>query len=163
MVLDACAKIADVGTGTGIWLLDLARHLPKTTSLTGFDLDLSQSPNPSWLPSNVTMQRWDLFDPVPAQFRHLHDVTHARFFIQVVREGNAGPVLEQLKALTKPGGYIQWTEPNVWSMRLVKASEDIDASSTEKLCHRMRSFLTERAGRYALCQRDKAIDAHRVC
>ena len=67
--LPSTANIADVGTGTGMWLLDLGQQLPKSTSLHGFDLDLSQAPNEAWLPDNVRMHKWDLTKRVPDEFR----------------------------------------------------------------------------------------------
>ena len=60
--------IADVGTGTGIWLLDLAESLPQSTELWGFDIDLSQTPPREWLPENVHMEQLDIHDDVPDAF-----------------------------------------------------------------------------------------------
>ncbi|KAJ5663571.1 hypothetical protein N7507_004302 [Penicillium longicatenatum] len=47
-------RIADVGTGTGIWLSDLADALPKTCQLDGFDLSDAMFPSKDALPANVT-------------------------------------------------------------------------------------------------------------
>ena len=41
--LDQDAHIADVGTGTAIWLAEVAHELPNV-QLDGFDLDLAQAP-----------------------------------------------------------------------------------------------------------------------
>lgn len=38
-----CGIIADVATGIGMWLIDVARELP-TAQIEGFDIDLSQAP-----------------------------------------------------------------------------------------------------------------------
>ena len=57
-------------------------------------------------------------------------------------------MLEQLKALTKPGGWVQWTEQNIWSQQVVKASETIDSSASEELLARFNKFLLPRAGEY---------------
>ena len=58
-------KIADIGTGTGIWLLDLAESLPPSTQLHGFDINLTQCPPKPWLPTNVQMRKLDIFDDLP--------------------------------------------------------------------------------------------------
>ncbi|KAA8651683.1 hypothetical protein EYZ11_009283 [Aspergillus tanneri] len=42
-IINKDLKIADIGTGTGAWLTDLASHLPSTCQLDGYDLDISQS------------------------------------------------------------------------------------------------------------------------
>lgn len=57
--------IADIGTGTGIWLLDLAETLPATAQFHGFDIDLAQTPPKEWLPDNVSMKQLDIFGPIP--------------------------------------------------------------------------------------------------
>ena len=57
-------KIADVGTGTVIWLLDLADSLPLSTQLHGFDINLTQCPPKPWLPANVQMRTLDIYDEV---------------------------------------------------------------------------------------------------
>ena len=64
-----------------------------------------------------------------------------------MKDDDARPVLENLKAMAKPGGYIQWTELDVWSAHVAKASDDIDATSSEQLLERFKSVLTARAGR----------------
>ena len=55
--------ICDVGMGTGLWLLDLAAALPSS-SLYGYDIDISQAPPSEWLPSNVTINSLDIFEPI---------------------------------------------------------------------------------------------------
>ena len=58
-------RIADIGTGTGIWLLDLAGSLPPSAQLEGLDLDLSQCPPKEWLPENVKMRELNVYDDIP--------------------------------------------------------------------------------------------------
>ena len=55
--------ICDMGMGTGQWLLDLAAALPSS-SLHGYDIDISQAPPNEWLPSNVTINSFDIFEPI---------------------------------------------------------------------------------------------------
>ncbi|KAM3078901.1 hypothetical protein ACMFMF_003829 [Clarireedia jacksonii] len=63
-----------------IWLLDLARQLPETTQLYGFDISDSQYPHPKYLPHNVKLELLDNLTPDPPN------------------------------DLQGPGGYIQWNE-----------------------------------------------------
>lgn len=60
-------KIADIGAGTGIWLLDLSEQLPSSVQLDGFDIDVSQCPPRAWLPSNVAMRKLDIDDEIPEE------------------------------------------------------------------------------------------------
>ncbi|KAF5979421.1 methyltransferase [Fusarium coicis] len=46
-------KIAEVGTGTGIWLFDLAQELPDTVCLHGYDISATQFPSKELWPPNV--------------------------------------------------------------------------------------------------------------
>lgn len=46
--------IVDVGTGTGVWLLELDRRLPNPSArLCGVDISADQFPRPEWLPPNA--------------------------------------------------------------------------------------------------------------
>ena len=63
-------KIADIGSGTGIWLLDVASTLPPSAKLDGFDLDLSGCPHQEWRPSNVKFHKLDFFGDIPEEFQN---------------------------------------------------------------------------------------------
>ena len=71
---DHILHVADIGTGTGIWLLDLAEELPKSVQLDGFDLNLSQCPPKQWLPENVTMHNLNIHDDIPDEFKGKYGV-----------------------------------------------------------------------------------------
>ena len=62
-------KVADIGTGTGIWLLDVRNILPTSARLHGFDINLSQCPPQSWLPNNVSMHILDIHDDLPTDLQ----------------------------------------------------------------------------------------------
>src|SRR5256885_774118 len=59
------SKIADIGTGTGIWLLGVAKAVPPTCRLVGFDATSSSFPPPSTVPSNVSFKIQDMHRPFP--------------------------------------------------------------------------------------------------
>ncbi len=65
-------KIADIGTGTGIWLLDLSDSLPSSIQLDGFDIDLSQCPPRPWLPPNVSMRNLNIHDETPEDMLEIY-------------------------------------------------------------------------------------------
>ena len=52
---DSSTRIADVGTGTALWLIDVAHENPKARC-DGLDIEISQSPPSAWLPSNVSLR-----------------------------------------------------------------------------------------------------------
>ena len=93
-------KIADIGTGTAIWLLDLARRLPQTTQLDGFDVSLDQCPPSSFLPSNVKCYELDGFtSELPPQYRAAYDIVHIRLFVHACPNNDPVPLLKNAVAM----------------------------------------------------------------
>ncbi|MDI1490845.1 MAG: hypothetical protein OHK93_002050 [Ramalina farinacea] len=79
---DMC--IADVGTGTGVWLVDVAQQVPARTKLYGFDLSSAQFPRSEWLPSNVKLIAQDALAEVPSEWHGKFDVVNMRFVLALV-------------------------------------------------------------------------------
>ncbi|KAH6664447.1 S-adenosyl-L-methionine-dependent methyltransferase [Halenospora varia] len=123
--------IADVAAGTGAWLLDVARTFPNAT-LDGFDNDLSQAPHQKWLPPNISMRHWDIFEDVPEDLVAKYDFIHVRLLVMVI-EGNPEPVIRNLLKMLKPGGYLQWDELDCVNMRVKKVDPELQASSLDQL------------------------------
>ena len=107
------ARIADVATGTGVWLLDLARQLPGR-QLEGFDISLAQCPPIAWLPGDISLQAWDMFTEPPKELIGKFDIVHLRLLLLVVRDNDPAPIIANAAKMLKPGGYIQWDELNVF-------------------------------------------------
>ena len=105
------ACIADVATGTAIWLTDLASEMPDA-ELNGLDVDLGQAPPQNWLPHNVKLKEWSVFDEPPEEMVGIHDLVHVRLLGFVVKHGDPRPILRNLMKLLKPGGYLQWEDFN---------------------------------------------------
>ena len=61
-VHDSSLRVADVATGTRIWLLDFARKHQNASRL---DISLFQVPFKAWLPANVTFREYNVFDASP--------------------------------------------------------------------------------------------------
>ncbi|RYP73247.1 hypothetical protein DL771_003676 [Monosporascus sp. 5C6A] len=85
---DKKLTIADIGTGTGIWLIDLAQELgigketgaKSNIQLDGFDIDIVQCPQPEWLPENIKFHTWNVFEEPEAQFVGQYDLIYVRLF-----------------------------------------------------------------------------------
>jgi hypothetical protein len=58
-------RIADFGTGTGIFPLSLASLLHPSSTITGFDISSAQFPPQESLPQNVQLYEWDISVPLP--------------------------------------------------------------------------------------------------
>lgn len=79
-----------------IWLLDLARTLPPTAQLDGFDIDISDCPPEQWLPRNVTMRHLDALGEIPEHLAGKYDIVQLRLFQVVVKDNDPGPLLRNM-------------------------------------------------------------------
>ncbi|KUJ22190.1 UMTA methyltransferase family protein-like protein [Mollisia scopiformis] len=110
-VAEANCRIADLGTRTGIWLLDLARQVPDTTQLYGFDISDSQYPHAKYLPHNVRLKVLDNLDLEPPKvLQETFDIVHLRLWLDGMPNGDPTALLSHAIKLLRPGGYIQWAE-----------------------------------------------------
>ncbi|KAK5992633.1 N-methyltransferase tcpN [Cladobotryum mycophilum] len=103
-------RIAEIGTGTSMWLLDLASRLPKTVTLDGYDISADQFPHKSLLPPNVTLGTMNAFEDVPEHLVGKYDVVHLRFWALIVKGSDPSKVIHHVATLLKPGGYVQWED-----------------------------------------------------
>ncbi|KAL7782335.1 S-adenosyl-L-methionine-dependent methyltransferase [Trichoderma afarasin] len=106
-------KIAEIGTGTGIWLQDIASQLPETVQLHGYDVSANQFPPASLCPPNLTFATLDAFGDVPAHLVETYDVVHLRFWCAIIRGNDPGALICHAIRLLKPGGYLQWEDADM--------------------------------------------------
>ncbi|KAF2671164.1 S-adenosyl-L-methionine-dependent methyltransferase [Microthyrium microscopicum] len=105
------ATIADIGTGTGIWLLDIARTNPSYV-LHGFDISAAQIHPDFNSSSNLHFHLSDFKQPFPPELLGTFDLVHARLLIFALQAEEWAPAVANLTTLLKPGGYLQWEEIN---------------------------------------------------
>ncbi|KAL7781367.1 hypothetical protein V8C43DRAFT_319886 [Trichoderma afarasin] len=117
-------KIAEIGTGTGIWLLDVASQCAPTVQLDGFDISDDQFPHKSALPNNVTLSIMDAFSQVPRDHVGKYDMVHMRLWSCIVRNNEINRLIHHATQLLsefdflfvlgiEPGGYLQWDEADI--------------------------------------------------
>ncbi|OTA91940.1 hypothetical protein M434DRAFT_32210 [Hypoxylon sp. CO27-5] len=122
-------RIADVATGTGVFLTDISARLPESVQLDGLDISLKATPPVEWLPSNVSFRQWDIKRDIPEDLAEKYDVVHVRLIIFVLHDKEVPGILQKLIKLLKPGGYLQWGEADISSLRIEKTQPNnkIDA------------------------------------
>ncbi|PVH97827.1 S-adenosyl-L-methionine-dependent methyltransferase [Periconia macrospinosa] len=144
--LPPTAKIADIGTGTGIWLSELSKASPPTYTFSGYDISPDQFLPSSTLPSNVTLTHGDFKKPFPTHLHGTYDVVNIRLVIISMGPGIWESTLRHVLALLKPGGAIVWTEGDFFVARgfrgaelastpghaLTRAQEQLNATLTKR-------------------------------
>ncbi|KAK5080418.1 hypothetical protein LTR05_008667 [Lithohypha guttulata] len=96
-------KILDVGTGTGIWAIDMGDLYPSAQVI-GTDLSPIQ---PNWIPPNVSFQVDDATDPW-AFPKESFDFIHARSLAGSIQDWPA--LIRKAYEHLKPGGRIEFSE-----------------------------------------------------
>ncbi|GKZ76013.1 hypothetical protein AnigIFM56816_003474 [Aspergillus niger] len=151
----ALKKVVDVACGTALWLIDVAHefhHTNENLQLDGLDIDLTQAPHSGWLPSNIHLDDWDLFTPVPQQLQEQYDLVHVRLLVLILSGLDPMPVIRRLFQLVKPGGYLQWDELNCANLCIKKTDPSIAAPALEEI----------RVGSHADGRHDWALDLPRL-
>lgn len=124
--------IAEVAAGTCVWLMDVAREVPKA-QLDGLDYNLRQAPPQEWLPPNTTKRHWNIFDDVPDDLVGKYDYVHTRLLVLVVENQDPRPVIHNLRKLLKPGGFLQWDEIDAVNVHIKKIDSKQDTPAMDQL------------------------------
>jgi len=130
--LSPTSTIADVATGTASWLIDISSSFPEA-QLDGFDLTLDQTPHQNWLPKNITLRNWNIFEDPPEEVVGKYDFVHVRLLVVVIKEATTSLVLKNLLKLLKPGGYLQWDEMDIANMSVKRADPAISSPALDEL------------------------------
>jgi len=96
-------KILDIGTGTGIWALEMADKFPSAEVI-GNDLSPIQ---PTWVPPNLRFEVDDAEATWPYK-KNSFDYIHTRYMVGSIVHWQR--LLNQAFAHTKPGGYVELQE-----------------------------------------------------
>ncbi|KAL6835448.1 ankyrin repeat-containing domain protein [Trichoderma camerunense] len=120
--LDHPPAIADLATGTGIWLRDLATKLPSNARLDGYDYDPSKFIKASQLPDNVRLFPGDILKPFPERLRAQYDVIHVRMLILGLKADQWAEAARNIKMLLRPGGWLEFA---LWSNAEVQYARSV--------------------------------------
>ncbi|KAL4871675.1 hypothetical protein BDV12DRAFT_183536 [Aspergillus spectabilis] len=105
-------SVADVGTGTGIWLKDVSRILDNPQSQRyyhGFDISAAQFPAEQ-AAGNIYFSVQDITVPFPKDHWNRYDLVHVRLLVAALEEIEYKSAISNLSAILKPGGFLQWEE-----------------------------------------------------
>ncbi|KAF9873867.1 hypothetical protein CkaCkLH20_08601 [Colletotrichum karsti] len=116
-------RVAEIATGTGIWLREMATQLPASAELRGIDMDTTKFPPASELPKNMKMIQHNALRAFPAEMRGTFDMVHVRLISLGMKKGDWEIVAKNLYTLLKPGGYIHWEEVGDMGWKMVPPSK----------------------------------------
>ncbi|PYH28211.1 class I SAM-dependent methyltransferase [Aspergillus neoniger CBS 115656] len=111
--LDNISTVADVGTGTGIWLVE-ARDFLNTKRFSpdryfhGFDISSAQFPLS--LPAGIGFSVQDILNPFPVEHHNRYDLVYVRMLVTAIRNTEYRDAVKNLLTILKPGGFLQWVE-----------------------------------------------------
>lgn len=105
-------KIADVATGTAVFLRDLSEQFKDPSmELHGFDISADQFPPTEKLADNITLHISNAKRGFPEEYRGQFDIVNLRLLTAAMEnEKDWHDVARNSMALLKPGGYLQWIE-----------------------------------------------------
>ena len=98
--------ILDVGTGTGIWPVEMAALFPQAHIL-GSDVSLRSLPQP--LPANCLFCQANILQDLPFPDQQF-DFTHQRLLVAAIPAVNWPGVVRELVRVTRSGGWIELLE-----------------------------------------------------
>ena len=111
--------ILDVGSGTGIWAMDMAQQFPHAHIL-GVDIALTSLPQT--LPGTCVFVQADILQglPFPA---HQFDFTHQRLLVGAIPAPRWPEVVRELVRVTRPRGWIELLEVGITVQNAGPATE----------------------------------------
>ncbi|KAH6711725.1 hypothetical protein BKA61DRAFT_611486 [Leptodontidium sp. MPI-SDFR-AT-0119] len=135
---DRICRIADIATGTGVWLQDLSTILSKTPTSSNesrqyVGFDISRDFFPKGHTSDFSYVQHNVLRPFPDEHLGKYDFVHVRLLIAALKEDDIPIALENVVELLAPGGYIQWDEWDFPSIQLPSAPPTVKQTLTDFL------------------------------
>ncbi|KAF8993320.1 S-adenosyl-L-methionine-dependent methyltransferase [Cyathus striatus] len=114
VILEGDDKVLDSCTGTAIWLLELAKEVPASVLLHGFDIETRQFPVTNSLPGNLELSKHSVLS-LPPKWTDRFTIVHQRLVVDGLRCTEWPQALKELHRVTKPGGWLELCETPDWS------------------------------------------------
>ncbi|KAJ7260478.1 S-adenosyl-L-methionine-dependent methyltransferase [Mycena haematopus] len=104
-------RVLDVGTGPGLWVLDLARSVDPDVKMLG--VDITSRLFPLSPPNNVDFQIESVTN-LPLDWTDSFTLVHQRLLMLALRVPEWPQALREIYRVLQPGGYVQLGECLPW-------------------------------------------------
>ncbi|KAL0943816.1 methyltransferase domain-containing protein [Colletotrichum truncatum] len=134
-------RVADIATGSGVWLASLTDILPPRSELVGFDLDSRKFPprpptppippppvSPPLKPEQPSLdfQVHNVLTPFPKDLQGTFDLVHVRLLALGLKTNDWDVAVRNLADLLKPGGWLLWEDTAFLFIRSYPPSKAFD-------------------------------------
>jgi ubiquinone/menaquinone biosynthesis C-methylase UbiE len=102
----ASSEILDVGTGAGVWLLDLDQTAPVGATLHGIDIEPRLFPDTTSTKTGVTFSVGSAL-ALPVSWNNRFDLVHQRLLVAAWRDIEWPQAIAAMLRVLKPGGSIE--------------------------------------------------------
>ena len=142
--LNAASQIAEIGTGTGIFLIELSRQLPTTCQFDGFDISDAMYPSRAMIPANISFTLHDAKLAFPTALKQRYDFVHIRLMVSGLEKDDWDVVAANAIQLLKPGGAIQWAEAGFLQAAYLRGKASTTPRALEHVGHRFHEGMGHR-------------------
>ncbi|KAJ6596140.1 S-adenosyl-L-methionine-dependent methyltransferase [Mycena vulgaris] len=105
--LEGNDKVLEVGTGPGLWILDLAASVDPSVSMVGVDIERRLFPSSH--PKNIEFQVESVTN-LPANWTATFSLVHQRLLILALQISEWPVALGEIYRVLRPGGWVQLGE-----------------------------------------------------
>ncbi|KAI0857683.1 hypothetical protein F4860DRAFT_338534 [Xylaria cubensis] len=141
--LPKAPRIADIGTGTARFLVQVHPTVSPDAVLEGYDISSALFPPKDALPANITLGERDVKQPFPEHMHGQYDLVHLRMLVAAMDPDDWEGAVNNVIQLLKPGGYLQWEECDFVTAKWISSTTDSERPEDigEKLIRVMTASL----------------------
>ncbi|KAJ6502256.1 S-adenosyl-L-methionine-dependent methyltransferase [Mycena sanguinolenta] len=109
--LDRDDKVLEIGTGPGLWIMDLATSVDSSVPLIGVDIEPRLFPASP--PKNIEF-RVESVTNLPAEWTNTFSLVHQRLLILALQVPQWPQAIKEIFRVLRPGGWVQFAESTPW-------------------------------------------------
>ncbi|KAF8211891.1 S-adenosyl-L-methionine-dependent methyltransferase [Mycena galopus ATCC 62051] len=111
ITLDRSDKVLEVGTGPGLWIMDLASTIDSSVPMIGVDIEPRLFPDSP--PKNIEF-RVESVTNLPSDWTDTFSLVHQRLLILALQVPQWSQAIQEIYRVLRPGGWVQLAESTPW-------------------------------------------------